>query len=306
VGDKRAASSFYHAAVSIASQVKDLPPPIRTALQRAADFCERVRAEMEAHIAERLSAAGFRQGASSGRFAESIDLLTGRRQVQLQQPRAYYFPGLPQVAFYPREQFPWLDAIEAETAAIRAEFEAAAAGSEPFEPYVRSSPDLPLGGSHPLLDSLNWSAFFLYKNGHLVAENAARCPRTMAALANAPLPSVKDRDPMALFSVLRPGIRIAPHHGFLNTRLICHLPLIVPPGCYLRVGNDRRELQTGRAYVFDDSIKHEAQNPSDSTRAILIFDIWRPELTEDERRLVTALLEAVDTFGTGPRSEWID
>ena len=32
---------------------------------------------------------------------------------------------------------------------------------------------------------------------------------------------------MVLFSVLKPGVRIPPHNGFLNSRLICHLPLIV-------------------------------------------------------------------------------
>jgi aspartyl/asparaginyl beta-hydroxylase (cupin superfamily) len=173
-----------------------------------------------------------------------------------------------------------------------------------LEPYIQSGGDVPLGDQHSLLNSLDWSAFFLYKSGKLVEENAAQCPKTMAALANAPLLNVKGRDPMALFSVLKPGVRIAPHHGFLNSRLICHLPLIVPPGCFLRVGNDTRQVRKGEAWVFDDSIEHEAWNSSDQPRVILIFDIWRPELTDEERRLVAALLEAVDSYGSGPRVEW--
>jgi hypothetical protein len=36
----------------------------------------------------------------------------------------------------------------------------------------------------------------------------------------------------------------------------------------------------------------------------LLFDIWRPELTDQERVLVAALLEAMDTFGSGPRVDW--
>ena len=101
---------------------------------------------------------------------------------------------------------------------------------------------------------------------------------------------------MALFSVLRPGTRIPPHHGMINTRLICHLPLVVPPGCGLRVGNETRMVEAGRMMIFDDSIEHEAWNESDSTRAILLFEIWRPELDEAERRALTALYEAIGLY----------
>ena len=66
----------------------------------------------------------------------------------------------------------------------------------------------------------------------------------------------------------------------LNTRLICHLPLIVPPGCGFRVGNETREWEEGKLLIFDDTIEHEAWNESDQDRVVLIFDIWRPELSE--------------------------
>lgn len=48
----------------------------------------------------------------------------------------------------------------------------------------------------------------------------------------------------------------------MNTRLICHVPLIVPPGCHFRVGNDVRQWEKGKAWVFDDTIEHEAKNNS--------------------------------------------
>lgn len=73
---------------------------------------------------------------------------------------------------------------------------------------------------------------------------------------------------MVLFPVLKPGVRIAPHHGFLNTRLICHLPLVVPPGCFLRVGNDTRS-SARQSWVFNDLIEHEAWNSSNQPRVIL-------------------------------------
>ncbi len=124
---------------------------------------------------------------------------------------------------------------------------------------------------------------------------AERCPKTLKALEHVPLERVKARAPFILFSKLTPGAWIKPHTGFLNTRLVCHLPLIVPDGCWLRVGAETRRWQEGKAWVFNDTIEHEARNESRDTRIVLIFNIWRPELTAAERSLVTALLESVDT-----------
>jgi len=33
---------------------------------------------------------------------------------------------------------------------------------------------------------------------------------------------------------------------------------------------------------------------------VLIFDIWRPELSEAERAFVSAVLQAVDSYGAAP------
>jgi aspartate beta-hydroxylase len=302
-GNARGAAQFYGAAVTLASQARNLPPALVDFLRRAAETRDRIHAHIEAHLRTQLTAAGYDEKSSSSRFAQSIDLLTGRKQLYTQAPRAFYFPELPQIQFYPRESFPWLDAIEAATDDICAELQGVLARNRGLEPYIQSAGDVPLGDSHNLLDSLDWSAFFLYKDGELIEENAAQCPKTLAALEQVPFPRVKGRDPMVLFSVLKPGVRIAPHHGFLNTRLVCHLPLVVPPGCFLRVGNEQREFRKGTAWVFDDSIEHEAWNTSQEPRVVLIFDIWRPELSEDERKLVATLLEAVDTY-SGPRVEW--
>jgi aspartyl/asparaginyl beta-hydroxylase (cupin superfamily) len=305
-GDARTAAQFYGAAVMLASQAQNLPPTLAEYVRRAAESRDRIHAHIEAHLRKQLEAVGYDPRVSSARFSQSIDMLSGRKQLFTQQPRAFYFPELPQIQFYRREMFPWLDAIEAATDDILGELQGVLARNQGLEPYIQSGGDVPFGDRHSLLNSLDWSAFFLYKSGERVEQNAAQCPKTMAALENVPFPHVKGRDPMALFSVLKPGVRIAPHHGFLNTRLICHLPLVVPPGCFLRVGNETREFRKGEAWVFDDSIEHEAWNSSGEPRVILIFNIWRPELTEEERRLVAGLLEAVDTYGSGPRVEWTD
>ncbi|MCR5877476.1 aspartyl/asparaginyl beta-hydroxylase domain-containing protein [Phenylobacterium sp. J367] len=153
-----------------------------------------------------------------------------------------------------------------------------------------------------MLGNPSWSAFYLWKAGAPVPENVARFPKTMAALEDAPLCRIPGRTPSILFSLLRPGAHIAPHHGFMNARYICHLPLIVPEGCAMRVGGETRAWDEGRACVFDDSIEHEAWNRNpDKLRVVMIFDIWRPELSAEERELVGSVLQAVDSFGGGGR-----
>jgi aspartyl/asparaginyl beta-hydroxylase (cupin superfamily) len=92
-----------------------------------------------------------------------------------------------------------------------------------------------------------------------------------------------------IFSMLRAGAHIGAHTGMYNSRLICHLPLIVPPGCRFRVGDEVREWEEGKLLIFDDTIEHEAWNESDEDRIVLIFDVWRPELSERERFELTAL-----------------
>jgi len=91
-------------------------------------------------------------------------------------------------------------------------------------------------------------------------------------------------------------VRIAPHFGHTNARLICHLPLIVPEGCGLRVGNETRPWIEGQTLIFDDSMEHEAWNGSGRPRVVLLFEIWRPELSAEERRLVAATLAAVSQY----------
>ncbi|NRF70070.1 aspartyl/asparaginyl beta-hydroxylase domain-containing protein [Aquincola sp. S2] len=294
-GDAAAAAAFYEAAIVAVPEGAVVPHALRRELERA----ETERARLVAQLAQ-----DFRRSIgppSSPRFAQALDILLGERQFYPSQPRHFHFPELPTIQFHDRSAFPWLDAIEAATDDIRAEMLAVLDAGD-LVPYVQSDPRRPAqrGG---LVDNPQWSAFFLWQHGQVVARNAERCPRTMAALAHAPLTQMPGRSPAALFSVLRPGTRIPPHHGFVNTRLIVHLPLVVPQGCALRVGNEVREWVEGRAWLFDDTIEHEAWNPTDRTRVILLFEVWRPELSAAERAQVSAMFEAVDRQRGAP-GEW--
>src|SRR5258706_13054694 len=111
-----------------------------------------------------------------------------------------------------------------------------------------------------------------------------------------PLADIPGFAPAAFFSLLRPRTLIPPHTGVNNTRLVVHIPLVVPEGCWFRVGNEKREWRISEALVFDDSIEHEAWNGSDEPRYLLIFDIWNPFLSPAERELVGALLVGFEEY----------
>src|SRR3546814_9348823 len=78
----------------------------------------------------------------------------------------------------------------------------------------------------------------------------------------APQNTVPGRAPVAFFSALKPGTHIPPHNGATNTPLTVHMPLVIPPDCALRVGDETRTWEPGKLLMFDDTIRHEAWNYS--------------------------------------------
>src|ERR1051325_3723625 len=292
----RAATAFYKAALRYGASAGPLSSELTAALRRARAFCEQQAENYAAHLRNALEAQGL-ANPKGGRFSRSLDLMVGKKRLYFQEPLFYYFPELPQIQFYERSEFPWLDSIEAAIPDIRAELSQVLTREDAFTPYVEANPSRPVKDNRGLLGNPDWSAFYLWKNGRIIEENGCQCPKTMTALAAAPFDFIPLRTPSILFSMLRPHTRIPPHNGFVNVRLICHLPLIVPEKCGFRVGNETREWVEGETLIFDDTIEHEAWNDSDRLRVILLFDIWRPELSEEERRAVTALFEVIDAEG---------
>ncbi|MFM1897250.1 MAG: hypothetical protein RLZZ385_2324 [Pseudomonadota bacterium] len=306
--DMAAAGSYFDLVVKLAEQAQaggSKSADLQNVIDHARKGQARCSEVMSNHLLSHLIAQGYDPQRSPRRFTHALDLLTGKRQVYHQKPRALYFPELPQIQFYEREEFSWVGEIEGSTDDITEELYGVVQDKSAFKPYLTA--DSRLAGSDPqkVKDNEGWQAFYLWQDGEVVLDNAVRCPRTMAALEKVPLTRIRGRGPSVLFSMLTPGARIAPHTGFVNTRLICHLPLLVPGHCALRVGNETREWERGKLLIFDDTMEHEAWNNSNQSRVVLIFDIWRPELTLEERKLVAAMLEGVDSFSAKPKP-WND
>lgn len=294
--DDRAAGSFYRLALGTAAQARSVPPALHSGLRRAEEYLATTERAFADHLLGQLRDAGIDQRGAAPRVAEALRMLAGEQPLYVQQPSMFYFPGLAQRGFFDRAEFDWVPAVESATNAIRKELLALIdAASDRFGPYVTASPDRP-PPNNPLLDKPDWGAAWLWREGVVADGMADLCPQALAALAKAPQPVIPGRAPLALFSRLTPGTHIAPHHGMLNTRLICHLPLIVPEGCGLRVGAETRAWREGELTIFDDSFEHEAWNSGTSDRTVLLFEIWRPDIDADEREQLTRIFSAIDSY----------
>lgn len=296
-GKNHQSASVYGAVAAVAPPLHQLEPGLRTAVEHAMQYVDRYNAGYGRFLDTFLEQQ-YQQyrGDDLHRFRESLDIMLGRKRRFESQSMLYHYPGLVPYAFLPREEFPWLAAIEAGTDAIRNEFLQVLAGQQGFTPYLTYPDDVPHNQFAELNNSPDWSAFHLLKDGLPVPENIAQCPQTMALLSHAPQPDQPGRTPVALFSLLQPKTRIPAHTGASNARLLTHLPLIVPADCGFRVGNETRAWVPGQAWVFDDTIEHEAWNHSDKLRVILIFDIWHPHLSPAERQMITALTDGINNF----------
>ena len=298
-GETRQAGAAYGLALTQAPPPDRLDPATRKALEHAREVHAAYNAALFDAMAMAVADARSLGASGEGRRINAfVERLAGRRRAYQQQPMQFSYPGLPAIEFYDRDLFPWLSDIEAATGDVRGEFLAAFAGEDlqDFEPYVEYPDGLPLDQWAELNNSPRWSAFHLFKEGEKVEQNCRRCPKTIVALAALPQPQAPGRSPAAMFSLLLPRTRIPAHTGVSNTRLVVHLPLVLPPGCGFRVGSETRAWKMGEAWVFDDTIEHEAWNDSDQPRAILIFDVWSPFLSEDERALVVQVMNAMDKF----------
>lgn len=212
-----------------------------------------------------------------------------------QRPRFLFFPDLPSSPYHDPYLQPWAARLKANFPLIRADairvvaedrklpnFVNLKAGDR-LENYVKGT------GPQP-----SWEAFFFYRHGERYDANHARCPNTSNALDAIELCRISEHAPEICFSVLKPGSHILPHYGVTNTRLVMHLPLVVPPDCALNIVDvGEHHWEEGQLVMFDDTFAHEAWNRSDATRIVLLMDCWNPHLTQVEKIAVKRLIETI-------------
>jgi aspartyl/asparaginyl beta-hydroxylase (cupin superfamily) len=198
----------------------------------------------------------------------------------------YLIPGVPAQAFYDPTQFEWATVLEREFPVIKSELSAVLGSSGTgFKGYMSEA-------NHRLA---GWNTFNFFFYGKKFEENCERCPETTRILESLPR-FEKDH---IMFSALNPHTRIPKHTGPMNGILRGHLGMVVPQGCYIRVGPDERTWEEGKVLVFDDSFEHEVWNHSDYVRIVLFMNFWHPCFSEQEIQVLEKFRTA---YERGPLS----
>jgi beta-hydroxylase len=160
-------------------------------------------------------------------------------------------------SFYKSEEFPFAALLEANWQTILRELEQIQ--GKYFTPW-----------SEKYLYKDGWSIFGLYSYGLKIEKNCNLCPETTKLVEQ--IPNLLT----AAFSTLAPGTHIAPHTGYPDGVLRCHLGLMLTDNCAIRIGEETRTWQVGKCLIFDDTIEHEAWNQGIHNRIILLLD-FKPD-----------------------------
>jgi len=301
INQTKAAVEVYRNALKIAPPRASCPPGVVNQMDYASSLIDRHAQALADFMKDRVAPLKAELGeASRDRFEEGLEIYAGLKQPPKQQPLLLNYPRLPVIPFYDRTLFPWLAQLEEATLVIQAELATLLETAfDEFSPYIAYPKGAPVNQWGELNHSRKWSSLFLWKDVLCQDEVCARAPQTAALLESLPMADQEGFAPTAMFSALQPKTHIPPHTGSSNVRLLTHLPLILPGPARFRVGNTVREWEMGRAWVFDDTIEHEAWNEADAMRVILIFDVWNPYLDDGEKRLITEMMKAQREFTGG-------
>lgn len=295
-GELHEAMMRWSGVVALSAHVDQPTPALEERFRHARAFMAERTAEasraIEGELADLLHDAGERD---IRRARTAAEVMLGKRAVFVHRCEGMHYPFLPADEYFDRELFPWFKRLEAAASFIRDELAGLLMGDDAgLRPYVAMAPGTPPNKWSALDRKLDWSALHLWKEGEQVEEACRRAPRTAEFVETLPLCRIPGRAPTVFFSLLKAESHIPAHTGVTNTRAIVHLPLIVPEGCTFRVGGETRPWVEGEAFAFDDTIDHEAWNPTPHDRAVLILDVWNPHLSETEQAVITRLFAVAD------------
>jgi aspartyl/asparaginyl beta-hydroxylase (cupin superfamily) len=219
------------------------------------------------------------------RFAEYIATLRDSGE----RPSMSRYPGL-------RSQ-PWYDA-----SAIPAARELERAAPQIIAEFGRIDPDAFAPENEPIVRKGAWDVFILYERGRRHDERCRLLPIVSAIVEQHR--TIRSLAGLVYFSRLAPHSRVAPHSGPTNMRVRVHLGIDIPPDCGIRVGETSATWHEGKCIAFDDSFPHEVWNESDRDRIVLVVDLWHPDLSDDEVRLLEGFQRYIEFAADGLQRYW--
>lgn len=205
-----------------------------------------------------------------------------------QQPNILFVEGLSAKPFWTEEEFVSdITILESETEDIISEFENVYENVWPEGWLVNTTP------------AGEWAVFHLLNQGIYNKKNCQKCPKTCAILKKlvGAMSQSKNLFGNASFSVVQSGTDISPHYGPSNVRIRCHLGLKIsdPEFSFITVNGQRSSWEAGKCLLFDDSFLHEVHHSGEAARAVLLIDMWHPELTQPEIDLIENLFKFQNT-----------
>eukprot|EP00747_Dinoflagellata_sp_TGD_P192114 gnl/TRDRNA2_/TRDRNA2_56489_c0_seq1.p1 gnl/TRDRNA2_/TRDRNA2_56489_c0~~gnl/TRDRNA2_/TRDRNA2_56489_c0_seq1.p1 ORF type:complete len:408 (+),score=68.96 gnl/TRDRNA2_/TRDRNA2_56489_c0_seq1:89-1312(+) len=193
-----------------------------------------------------------------------------------------WVPGMeakPHWDYKERHDFDWVPEFQKRWREIRDEFLELNAREGIADYNVAHSPE----GNQSMHSIRGWKTFHLIdQHGGLMMDNIAKVPKTWALLQS--IPRISFHTTM-MFSVAMPhGGGMYAHTGYSNMFLRCSLPLInrEPHRTFLEVASVRRNLTEGEMIIYDDSFWHAFRNNGDWPRVVLLFDVWHPDILDEE------------------------
>lgn len=97
-------------------------------------------------------------------------------------------------------------------------------------------------------------------------------------------------DSLSFLSTLyssKPHLSTISHMSLLFLNFVRFLGLVTSPLCSITVDGVTKSWQYGKTLIFDDSFLHGVEYKeasADEMRAILMVDIWQPDITVEEKQ----------------------
>lgn len=140
-----------------------------------------------------------------------------------------------------------------------------------------------------------WQKLFLYNQGKKIENNCKEMPKTTQLIEGLDTFMKGVIFGNAFISILDQQSVVEPHCGPTNLRVRCHMGLQIPVGnCSITVNGVEEKWSNQECLLFDDSFVHSATNMTESQRIVLIVDLWHPNLTLTEMKILRELFAVRD------------
>lgn len=136
----------------------------------------------------------------------------------------------------------------------------------------------------------------LHARGLVQYEAHRHAPGLNAAIEALPLANIPNHAPDVSLLALRPGARTPPESGVSNARCQVLVNLDGGDAIEVVVGGEARLLACGEALAIDPSLGVEYRHAGAARARLLALDAWHPDLTQAERRALSAAIVAALDF----------